>query len=38
MDKRGMADIRFPESSSHPGAIQHAAGGVARNIALHLPR
>ena len=33
-----MADIRFPESSSHPEAIQYAAGGVARNIARRLQR
>ena len=36
MDIRGVADIRFPEPSSHPGAIQCAAGGVARNIAHNL--
>lgn len=36
MDIRGVADIRFPEPSSQPGAIQCAAGGVARNIAHNL--
>jgi len=36
MDIRGVAEVRFPESSSQPGAIQCSAGGVARNIAHNL--
>ncbi len=36
MDIRGVADVQFGEPSSHPGAIQCAAGGVARNIAHNL--
>lgn len=36
MDIRGMADIRYPQSASHPGTIHCSAGGVGRNIAHNL--
>lgn len=36
MDIRGVADVHYPQSSSNPGAIQCAAGGVGRNVAHNL--
>ncbi|MGT9624660.1 PfkB family carbohydrate kinase, partial [Escherichia coli] len=30
------ADIRYPQSASHPGTIHCSAGGVGRNIAHNL--
>lgn len=36
MDIRGMADIRYPQSASHPGTVYCSAGGVGRNITHNL--